>query len=117
MDRQSVDAPGKLARKSFVDQAMAGKPALPPEGLRHDIDAVMRLPARPMPGMTFMAMRFVEHFEAFRVESRSQLLGDNILGLHGPAYRRNRLRSIAEEWQKSAPALLSSLEDVLGKFT
>ena len=39
-----------------IYHAVAIDPALPFEGLRHDIDAEVRLAARPMAGMAFMQM-------------------------------------------------------------
>jgi len=71
------------ARAGFVEmEAVALDAALSPEGLRHDIDPVMSLPARPVPGMAFVLVRFVHHLEALRRESLGQLLCDEIGGSH-----------------------------------
>jgi hypothetical protein len=43
----------------------------------------MRLAARPVAGMTLMQMRFVHDVDAFRHESFTQLVYNNILGAHG----------------------------------
>ena len=53
------------------------------EEFRHYIDPEMGLPARPMPGMAFVLMRFIQHFQALRGESLGQLLCDQIGGPHG----------------------------------
>jgi hypothetical protein len=42
----------------------------------------MSLPARPVPGMAFVLVRFVHHLEALRRESLGQLLCDEIGGSH-----------------------------------
>jgi hypothetical protein len=59
---------------------MALDPALPFEGLRHDIDPEVRLSARPVAGMTFVLMGFIEHAQAFGCESLGQLLRDEMFG-------------------------------------
>ncbi len=61
MDGERVDAAGQFVRKNAVDHAMALDPGLPFERLRHDIDPEMSLPARPVPGMAFVLVRFVHH--------------------------------------------------------
>jgi len=62
---------------------MALDPALPFEGRRHDIHSEMGLAARLMAAMAFMQVRLVDHIEALRNESLSQLLCDVIFGAHG----------------------------------
>ena len=66
--------PASSSERIAVDHAVALDPALPFERAGHDIDAEMRLPARPMPGMTFMLVRFVHHVEALRRKGLGQLL-------------------------------------------
>ena len=46
----------RVPRQNRINHAMAFDPALPFEGLRHDIDPEMRLAARPVAGMAFMQM-------------------------------------------------------------
>jgi hypothetical protein len=83
VDRERVHAAGKFARKCGVDHAMALDPALSEERIRHDIDPEMRFPARPVAGMAFMAVGFVNHPQAFGGESLGQSLCDDILDRHG----------------------------------
>jgi hypothetical protein len=78
-----VDASGKLRGQGNVDQPMTLYPALPPKGVAHDMDPVMRLPTRPMPRMAFMQMRFIENRKLLRMESIGQLLRDEIGRSHG----------------------------------
>ena len=76
---------GKLTRERRVYHAMTLDPALPLEGLRHNINPEMRLAARPVAGMALMQMGFVLDLEAFRNESFAQLVCDNLPGCHGAA--------------------------------
>jgi hypothetical protein len=48
---------------------MALEPALPLEGIRHDIDPEMSLSTRRVPGMAFMLMGLVNHPQALWRES------------------------------------------------
>jgi hypothetical protein len=64
MDRKRVDAALEFASERRIDHAMTLDPALPPEGLRHNIDPEMRLTARPMAGMAFVLVRFIDHAQA-----------------------------------------------------
>ena len=75
-------ATAQLRRQSRIDHAMALEPALPPERLRHDIEAEMALAARPMPRMTRMLVGFIEHPKAFRGESCGQLSCDQVGNAH-----------------------------------
>jgi hypothetical protein len=61
---------------------VAFDPALPLEGLRHNIYTEMCLAARPVAGMAFMQMGFVLNLEAFGKESFAQLVCDNLLSFH-----------------------------------
>jgi hypothetical protein len=78
-----MDAGGQFRRQNRINHAMALDPALPPEGLSHDIDSEMGLSARPVAGMALMLVRLVDYGQAFRKESRRQLICDMIFGSHG----------------------------------
>ena len=54
VDGQRVHAAGEFPGQRLVDHAVALKPGLPFEGVRHNIDPVMGLAARPVPGMAFV---------------------------------------------------------------
>jgi hypothetical protein len=76
---------GELACERGVYHAMTLDPALPLEGLRHNIHSEMRLAARPVAGMALMQMGFVLDLEAFGKESFAQLVCDSLPGCHGAA--------------------------------
>src|ERR1700722_14844309 len=78
MDRERMHAGRELPRERLVDHAMAVDPALPPEGLRHDIEPVMGLPARAVSRMPFVLVRFIYHAQACGRKGDGQLLGDDI---------------------------------------
>ena len=82
MDGESVYAASKLGRKRLINHAVTLDSGLSLEGVRHDIDPVVRLPARPVPGMALMLVRFIDYFEALRRESLGQLFCDEIGGSH-----------------------------------
>ena len=82
MNGQRMHGTGELARERRVYHAMALDPALPLEGLRHNIYTEMRLAARPVAGMALMQMRFVLDLEAFGKESFAQLVCDSLPGCH-----------------------------------
>src|SRR6185369_204525 len=67
---------------------MALEPALSFEGVRHNINAVMSLPARSRAGMALVAMGFVLDLEALRRESLGQLPFDQICGAHAVRIRQ-----------------------------
>src|SRR6516164_9628571 len=83
MDGERVDAAFELTDKCFVDHAVALKPALPAERLRHNMHSEMSLPALPMPGMSGVPVGFIHHVEARGSESLGQLLRDEIAPCHG----------------------------------
>src|SRR5438094_10368862 len=83
LDRERMDGALEFRCKRRIYHAMALDPALPFEGRRYDIYPEMRLAARPVAGMALMQMRFVRDVEAFRQESFTQLVYDNIPGAHG----------------------------------
>jgi hypothetical protein len=78
-----MHAAGELLHKCGIDHAMAFDTGLSGERIRHDIDPEMRFPARPVAGMAFMAMGFVDHSQTFGGESLGQSLCDDILNQHG----------------------------------
>jgi hypothetical protein len=78
-----MDAGGKFRGQNRIYHAVALDPALPPEGLSHDIDSEMGLSAGPVAGMALMLVRLVGHGQTFRRESLGQLICDMIFGSHG----------------------------------
>jgi hypothetical protein len=82
LDGEGVHAACQLTRKNPVNHAVAFEPGLIFEGLRHDIDPEMSLPARPVPGMAFVLVGFIHYIEALWRESLGQLLCDQIGGSH-----------------------------------
>ncbi len=82
MDGERVHAAGEFSRQRLIDHAMTLDAGLSTERVRHNIDPIVRLPAGPVPGMAFMLVRFINHFEALRRESLGQLFCDEIGGLH-----------------------------------
>ena len=64
VDRKRVHAPLEFRSERGVDHAMAFDPALSPEGLRHNINPVMRLPARPVACVALVLMRFIDDAQA-----------------------------------------------------
>lgn len=77
-----MDGALKFRRKRRIYHAVAFNPALPFEGFRYDINPEMRLTAWPVARMALMQMRFVRDVEAFRQESFTQLVYDNVPGAH-----------------------------------
>jgi hypothetical protein len=82
MDGERMHATGELGYQRLIDHAVTFDAGLSPERVRHDIDPVVSLPARPVPGMALMLVRFINHFEALRRESLGQLFCDEIGGSH-----------------------------------
>ena len=112
MDRERVHAASEFAGQCRVDHAVPLEPALSFERVRHDIDPVMRLPARPVPGMAFVLVRFVHHLEALRGESFGQLTRDNVCGLHAAGLMQTVQRG-QSFFGIAAQLVLSSLERVV----
>jgi hypothetical protein len=75
----------------------------------------MGLPARPVPGMAFVAVGFVDHVEALRGESLGQLLHDEIAGVHGCPLRQPCVSVNATQAWKMLNRSLSRLEAVTAK--
>ena len=77
-----MHAAGELGCQRLINHAVTLDAGLSLEGIRHDINPVVSLPARPVPGMTLVLVRFINHFEALRHESLGQLLCDELGGSH-----------------------------------
>ena len=92
MQGERVNTAGQFSRKRPIDHAVAFEPGLTFEGLRHDIDPVMSLPARPRAGMALVFEGFVLDLEALRRESLGQLLCDEIDGSHAASMQEGGLR-------------------------
>ena len=82
MDRERVHAAGEFLRQRGVDHAMALDPALPLEGLRHDMHPVMGFAARPAAGVARVLVGFILNVEPHRRERRRELLRNAIAGVH-----------------------------------
>ena len=82
LERQCMHGACEFRSQRRVNHAVTVDPALPFEGSRHNIDSEMRLAARPVAGMAFMKMRFIDDIEAFRRESFVQLVCDSVLDGH-----------------------------------
>jgi hypothetical protein len=82
MDGERMHAAGEFGCERLINHAVTFDAGLSLEGVRHDIDPVMSLPARPVSGMAFMLVRFINNFEALRLESLGQLFCDEIGGSH-----------------------------------
>ncbi len=61
-----MHAAGQLARQGLIDQPVALQPGHSFEQFRHYINAEMGLPARLVPGMTFVLVGFIHHLKALR---------------------------------------------------
>ena len=72
VNRERVHTAGELGCERLINHPMTLDAGLSPERVRHDIDPVVSLPARPVPGMALMLVRFINHFEALRRESLGQ---------------------------------------------
>jgi len=59
-----MNAALQFGRERRIDHAVAFDPALPPEGLRHNMNPVMRLPARPVARVTLVLVRFIDNPQA-----------------------------------------------------
>jgi hypothetical protein len=86
---------GKFGGKCGIYQAVSLEPALPGEGLRHDIHPEMTLPAGAMARVALVPLRLIDHPQALRPESFGQLPCDEVVGPHRaalamPVSRRQR---------------------------
>src|SRR5581483_5854473 len=82
MDGKRMHTARQLRREQLIDHAVTFDTGLPFEGIRHDINPLVSLPARSMPCMAFVLMRFINDFQALRRESFGQLLCDEIGSSH-----------------------------------
>jgi hypothetical protein len=82
VDGKRVHTAGQFRGKQLIDHAVTLNAGLSLERVRHDMDSIMRLPARSMSGMAFMLMGFINNLEALRRESLGQLFCDVIYGSH-----------------------------------
>jgi len=73
----------ELRRQRFVHHAVALDPALPSEGLRHNINPEMSLAAFPMTGVSGVLVGLIDYIEPCRREGPSQILQDCVAGAHG----------------------------------
>ena len=88
MDRKRVHPTLELGSKHSVDHPVALDAALPPEGIRHNIEAEMALPSGPMARMPLVLVGFVDELDAFRRESLRQLSCDEVANAHFIGLRR-----------------------------
>jgi hypothetical protein len=82
MNGKGMNAALKLVGECRVDHAMAFKPGLSAKRLRYNIEAEVRLAARPMPGMSLVQVGFVFDVQALRRESRNKLSRYDVLHSH-----------------------------------
>lgn len=92
VDGECVDPSGEFACKQLIDHSVPLEPGLSFESFRYNIDTVMSLPARPVSGMAFMLVGFVQNLKALRGESFGQLLRDEIGGSHVARLGEGRVR-------------------------
>ena len=90
MNGERMDAAFQFFCQGRVDHAVAFKPALSAERIRHDIKAKVRFASRPVSGMPRMQMGFVFDMQTFGRESRDQLCRYDVLHSH-------RLSGLEEE--------------------
>ena len=80
-----MDTGFELVDEGLINHAMASDPALPSEGVSYNIDPEMGLSARPVSGVAFMLMRFVEYLQSQRSEGLGQLPRNGFLHTHPEA--------------------------------
>jgi hypothetical protein len=96
---ERVHAALEFAGKRRVNHAMALEAALSVERRRHDIKSEMSFTAGPVPGMAYVAMRFVLDVQALGRKGYTQLFGDQIARLHADFLARIS-REQHPGWQK-----------------
>jgi len=74
MNGQRVDTALEFVGKQIVDQTVTVDPALPFEGVSHNMNSEMSLFPSLMPGMPRMLIGFIEHPQAHGSEGIGQLL-------------------------------------------
>ena len=82
MNGECMNAAFELVRQGRIDHAVAFEPALPGKGRRYDIEAKVRLAARPMPGVPLVQTGFVFDMQALRRESCNKLGRYDVLHSH-----------------------------------
>ena len=82
MNGKRMDAAFELVGKRRVDHAVAFKPGFSAERLRYNIEAKVRLAARPVAGMPLVQMGLVLDVQALRREGRNQLGRYDVLHSH-----------------------------------
>ena len=82
VDGKRVHAAGKFRRQRGINHAVPVDPALSAEGLRHNINAVVRFTFGPMAGVALVLLGFVHHIQTFGRESLGQLSCDYIFRSH-----------------------------------
>lgn len=83
LDGKCVHAARQLVRKCLIDQSMHLDTGFAGEGRALDPDAKMRFDATGMDaGMPPVLIRFIDHFEPYRLERRCQYVGDSIASHH-----------------------------------
>jgi hypothetical protein len=93
MDREGVDRAGQFVGESGIYHPVAFDPAFPGKGFGDDVDPEMRLAFGPVPGVTFVEMRLVDHRQTFRLERPLKLFLNSTLDRHDAAilFRHNDL--------------------------
>jgi hypothetical protein len=79
---ERMDTGFELGGERLVDHAVASKSALAPECASHDIHPEMRFSSRPMSGVTFMLMGFVQYAQAQRRKRLGQFPRNGFLHTH-----------------------------------
>lgn len=80
MNSKCVDTALHLVGQRRINHAVALEPALPAEGLRHDIKPVVSLAARARAGMAGVLVGLVVDPQTLGRESLLQLFGNAVLG-------------------------------------
>ena len=83
MNGECVNAAFEFLCQRGIDHAVALKPALPAERVRHNIKTEVSFTSGPMSRMPGMQMRFILDMQTLRRESRYELCRDDILHSHG----------------------------------
>lgn len=79
---ERMHAAAQFDGEDRVNHSVTLDAALAPEGLGDNIDSIVGLPALPMPRVTLVVARLIDHPEIFRTESLGQLSCDEIVRMH-----------------------------------
>ena len=82
MNGERMHAALEFVGECRIYHAVAFQPALPAEGLRHDIESEMGFAARPVSGMALVVMGFILDTQALRRKRCGQLCRNNIVHSH-----------------------------------